>query len=125
MTRSKREKVVTEAVALSCDTIGDLDGGVFRLLVNKEFEALCKDVDDRGEEDGKVRTLTIDVEIVKKEGLVIIVPSVKIKRPPRRANATSAKERMKSAGQTELLFQATNADNPDQGTFETETETEE
>jgi hypothetical protein len=117
MPRQKREKIVTEAVPLTMDTLGDLDSGIFRLLVDKEIDVLCKDVDDRAEEDGKVRTLAIEVDVVKVNGMVIITPRVKVKLPPRVAKSTSAKERMKSKGQTELLFQPANAENPDQGTF--------
>jgi hypothetical protein len=118
--RKQREKLVTEAVPLSMDTIGDLDGGVFRLLVDKEIDALAKDVDDRGEEDGKARILVLNVEVIKVKGMVIITPSVKVKLPPRVSGSTAAKERMKGKGQTELLFQPANGDNPEQPTFQTD-----
>ena len=112
-----REQVVTEAVPLTCATLGDLDSGVFGLLVDKEIDVLCKDVDDRAEEDGKERTLNITVGVIKKNGIVIITPRVQAKLPPRQSNSTSAKERMKGAGQTELLFQPANGENPEQPTF--------
>lgn len=113
----KKEKTVTQQVALSCDTIGDLDNGVFRLLVDKQIQALAADVDDRGEEDGKARRLVIDVEVIKVKGIVIITPRVDVKLPPRVSNSTAAKERMAGKGITELLFQPTNRDNAEQGTF--------
>jgi hypothetical protein len=125
MTRKReREQVVTEAVPLSCDSIGDLDGGVFRLLVDKEIDVLAKDVDDRGEEDGKERLLKIEVSVVKVKGMVIVTPRVQVKLPARVANSTQAKERMKGAGQTELLFQPSNGKNPDQPVFKTDDQPE-
>ena len=117
MPRTPREKLVTEAVPLSMDTIGDLDGGIFRLLVDQEIAALCRDLDDRGEEDGKPRQLEISVEAVVANGMVIITPRVKTKLPPRVSRSTAAKSRMKSKGQSELLFQPTNAENAEQPTF--------
>lgn len=118
--RAKREQIVTEAVPLSMDTIGDLDGGVFRLLVDKEIDVLAKDVDDRGEEDGKARQLEITVEVIKVKGMVIITPRVKVKLPARVSGSTVAKERMKSKGQGELIFQPSNSDNAEQPTFKTD-----
>lgn len=118
MAKLRREQVVSEAVPLSMDTIGDLDNGVFRLLVDKEIDQLAKDLDDRGEEDGKARTLTIEIEVIKVKGVVIITPRCKVRLPARQSNSTSAKERMKSKGQTELLFQPANAPNAEQPTFE-------
>lgn len=113
----KKSTTVTTPVPLSMDTIGDLDSGVFRLLVDKQIQALATDLDDRGEEDGKARRLVIDVEIIKVKGIVIITPRVDVKLPPRVSNSTAAKERMAGKGITELLFQPTNRDDADQGTF--------
>src|SRR5262245_34548136 len=96
---------VTKAVPLSMDTIGDLDNGIFRLLVDKQIELLAKDLGDRGEEDGKPRRLVIDVELIKVRGLVVITPRVDVKIPPRISNSTAAKEHMIAKGQSELLFQ--------------------
>lgn len=117
MARQSREKVVTESVPLSMDTIGDLDGGVFRLLVDKAIDMLAKDVDDRAEQDEKPRRLVIDIEVIKIKGMVVVTPRVDVKLPPMVSGSTYAKERMKGKGQTELLFQPANAENPDQGTF--------
>jgi len=122
--KPNREKQITEAVALSCDTIGDLDSGVFRLLVDKMIDLLARDVDDRAEEDGKARRLVIDIEVVKANGMVVITPRVDVKLPPRCSRSTAAKERMKGKGQTELLFQPSNGDNPEQGTFADESPSE-
>jgi len=109
---------MSEAVALSVETLGDLDNGIFGILVNKGIDSLTKDVDDRGEEDGKIRTLTIQVDVVKTKGIVIITPKVQAKLPPRVSNSTAAKERMKSKGQPELTFQPHNADNAEQRTLD-------
>jgi len=118
MAKSSKQKIISDAVPLSMDSIGDLDGGVFRLLVDKEIDAIAKDLDDRGEEDGKARLLLIQVEIIKVRGMVVLTPQVKAKIPARVCGSTSAKERMKGKGQTELLFQITNPDNAEQPTFE-------
>lgn len=118
----KPEQIVTAAAALTIDSLGDLDGGIFRLLADCEIDAMLKDLDDRGDAvnngDGKPRVLKIEVEVIIDRGIYIITPRVQAKLPPRVSGSTAAKMRMRAKGQPELLFQATNPDNADQGTID-------
>lgn len=112
-----KERSVTEAVTLSCETINDLDNGIFGMLVDKEIGLASNDLLDRGEEDGKPRKVVIELELAYHKGIIVTTPRVQAKLPPRQSNSTGMKSRMAAKGQTELLFQAANYENPDQGTF--------
>lgn len=114
------KETLTSPVVLSCDTIGDLDGGIARLLIDKEIAKAVNDLDDRGEQDGKPRKVNITVELITNKGLVVGTVSVDAKLPPRVSNSTAMRPRMASKGQTEVLFQASNGENPDQPTFNDE-----
>lgn len=112
-----KERTLTAPVALSCDTIGDGDSGIARHLVDAELQKAVDDLMDRGEEDGKTRMVNLSVELGLHNGIVFWNVAAQAKLPPRKSKNTAAKVRMKAKGQHELLFQADNADNPDQPVF--------
>lgn len=121
MAKDKRRKVVTEVVPICMDTIGELDNGNTRRMVDKEIQLILSDLSDRGEEDGKPRCLVLNVEFIKVNGRLIITPRVGSKLPPRVANSTSAREQVREKdGLVEVLFQPFNAENADQPSFATE-----
>lgn len=104
-------------VALSCDTIGDQDNGVARYLIDAEIAKAANDLDDRGEEDGKPRKVTIEIEMASVNGLVVTTVSAQAKLPPRRTRNTAGEMRMAGKGQHAIIFQQNNADRPDQPTM--------
>ncbi len=121
MAKDKRRKVVTEVVPICSDTIGDLDNGNTRRVVDREIATIMNDIEDRGEEDGKPRLLKIQVEFIKVNGRLVITPVVDHKLPPRVVHSTSAKiVAREKDGLFEAIFQPMNADNADQPHFEAE-----
>ncbi len=107
-------------INLSCDSIGDLDAGIARQLINREIDRAVADLEDRGEEDGKPRKVIIQLELETRDGLVVATAVCEAKLPPRRSGATAASMRMRQRGSekvSELCFQDLNADNPDQPTI--------
>lgn len=110
-------QIVTEAVPICSDTIGDLDNGTCRRLIDHAISALLSDLSDRGHEDGKPRTLAINIEFIKIDGKTVITPRVDAKIPPRVAHSTQAMERIGDGGEVLTLFQPWNAENAAQPVF--------
>lgn len=104
-------------IALSCDTIGDQDNGVARYLIDAEISKAANDLDDRGEEDGKPRKVTIEIEMVIVNGLVITTVAAQAKLPARRTRNTAGEMRMAGKGNHAIIFQQNNADRADQPTM--------
>lgn len=114
------------AVQLTTDTLGDLDNGAARLIIDRDLRTAIQDLDDRGQEDGKVRSVTVKVEMVYYKGRPIVTVQSTAALPPRRSNITVTDVRQKRDGEICLAFQQHASDNPEQQTFETfETETTE
>jgi|ERR1019366_4100225 hypothetical protein len=122
MARKRSQKVVTETVPVCMDTIVDLDNGQFRRVGDKVIRTLLSDVNDRAEEDGKARHLSIDIEFIKVKGVLIITPRIQAKLPVYVCGSTAAKERVQADGELEVLFQPWNAENAEQPVFETDEE---
>lgn len=101
---------------LTCDTLGDLAGGVARALIDREIQRAISDLEDRGEEDGKIRKVVIQVEMGFQGGLVITTVAAEAKLPPRRTSNTAADLRRRRDGSC-LLFQQHDPENPAQQTF--------
>lgn len=113
----KREKVVTEAVSICADTLVDLADGMFRRKLDQLIKIVIGDLIDRGDEDGKPRLLSIEIEFIKVKGVLVITPRAQPKLPPHVLKSTVAKERPKADGETEVLFQPWNAENAEQPHF--------
>lgn len=120
MARQKRQQIVSEAVPVCMDTLVDLDNGQFRRVGDKVIRAVLNDVNDRAEQDGKPRHLSIDIEFIKVKGVLIITPRIQAKLPPYVCGSTAAKEKVEADGELQVLFQPWNADNAEQPTFNAE-----
>jgi hypothetical protein len=105
-------------VQLTCDTIGDQDNGIARHLIDSEINKAVNDLEDRGEEDGKPRKVTIEVGLIKANGLVISTVSAQAKLPARRTRNTAGEMRMAGKGTHAIVFQQNNGDRADQPTFD-------
>ncbi len=100
-------------IQLTSDTIGDLDGGLARHIIDHALQAAVSDVEDRGD-DGKARKVVVEIEMKKlKNGTVAIVPQVKTSIPAYRGPGTFA-DVLGKTGRAQLHFQSHNADRPDQ-----------
>jgi hypothetical protein len=104
---------------LTCDSLGDLDGGRARGIIDAALSTMVRDLEERGH-DEKTRVLTITVTTLTKQGITAIDVQANAKLPPYRTNMTAAclRQEKSSAGlQTNLYFQEDNPENPDQPTL--------
>lgn len=114
--------MITKATRLTCAKLADLDNGMYGLLVDDEIRKICSDLDERGH-DGQTRKLILTIEFSRdlerspNEPAVTIDPRCESKYPAHRSRMTVAKVSPDKQGEMGLLFQATNADNPDQATL--------
>ena len=104
-------------VALSCDTIGDLDKGLARHLIDAEFAKAVNDLEDRAKEDGKTRKVIIEVDISLVDGLILAYVSTQAKLPPKKTRYTAGQLRMAGKNQHAIIFMEDNPENPDQPTM--------
>lgn len=103
------------AARLTIDTLGDLDEGAARVIINQEIQTVVSDLEDRGQ-DGLARTVTIKVEMAYVKGNILTNVTAKGAIPARRSNSTVGKIRFFESV-PRLLFQEHAGENPDQQTF--------
>lgn len=104
---------------LTLDTLGEVDQGAARLIVDREIARAIEDLDDRGE-DGKPRKVVIQLTLEKQtNGLVEAHVEVQARIPPRRTAATvGLVQKQRGKAQSELVFQQWAPDNPEQNTLD-------
>jgi len=105
---------------LSLDTLGDLDGGAARAIVDKAIAAAVADLDDRGEDD-KPRKVKITLTLERSDsGLVIGHIEAAIAVPAWNTAGPVSKVQRRANGQIGLTFQELAPDDPDQRTIDEE-----
>lgn len=104
--------------ALSCDTIGNLDEGLARLQINADIQKALDDLADRGEEDGKERSVVITLRCGISNGIPYYYVLSDPKLPPRRGRPTSGELRMKGKEKHDFRFRPSNRNNVDQPSFD-------
>jgi len=102
---------------LSIDNLGDLSNGAARLMIDREIYKAVADLYDRGNEDGKPRIVSINLEITLKGDIVLAAVRCGVKLPPMQSGNTVAEVRRRG-NEDVLLFQTLNADRVDQNTFQ-------
>jgi hypothetical protein len=103
--------------ALTCETLHELDNGIAGEIINAELKKAIADLEDRGEQDEKPRSVVIEIEMCKYKGVDLINVKAMAKMPARRSNSTHAEGRYKE-GVHDLFFQNLNAERADQPTFD-------
>lgn len=104
---------------LTIDTIGNIDDGRVRLAIDRDLEAICKDVSNRPF-DASRRSLTIKIDIIPTPNSDGVLETVEVdvtttaKVPKRRAQP--AKMLIKPNGK--LLFNDHSQDDPKQLTLD-------
>lgn len=105
---------------LTADTLGELDGGTAREIINAGLQTAIADLDDRGH-DAKPREVIIKLTMVKSQGVSVCDVQVKTNLPAYRSNNTVgllSEQRSKTGRMEKLLsFQEHNPENPSQPTF--------
>lgn len=102
--------------ALTAKNLHQLDNGIAGKLIDHALAAALRDLDDRGDQDGKPREITIKLAMTKVRGNLVTEVQVVTKSPAYRSNLTFGELRQKGR-EVELLFRPDNAENPDQQTF--------
>lgn len=105
----------SSAVQLALCNLGLLDRGAAAIVVDKALAQAVADCDDRGD-DGKPRTVTITVSLVKlKSGLVETTLEASLGLPKFRVNPTASQPKIDHAKkQLVLNFQPDSPGAPDQ-----------
>lgn len=102
---------------LTSASFGGLGNGYLGKLIDKGLADIVQDIDDRGDEDGATRTLTVTVAFKPSKGQVAIVPKVATKLPALVPPLTVAEMRVGTDGKKGLAFHPASAANPQQKTF--------
>lgn len=99
---------------LSLATIGDLDTGAAGLMIDETLRAAIHDANDRGR-DGKVRKVTIEIEIapLASKELFDVTVSASFKPPPYRTEGTKVQPQI-VGGELCGMFQKWSPENPSQ-----------
>ena len=104
-------------LSLSLATLGAINGGAARSIIDRAIEDVLNDLDDRGD-DQKPRQVIIALTVKKLEnGLVETFVEAHVRAPKRRTFSTMAKIR-KTGAHAGLVFQEASDADPDQDTFE-------
>lgn len=105
-------------LTLTLETLGELDGGRARAIINSAISRAVADLDDRGM-DLKPRKATIELTLLKdKHDRVVIDVQATAKLPSYQTAPTIANPANLPGGEIGLQFQGDAPDNPDQQTFE-------
>jgi hypothetical protein len=102
---------------LTLESLGDLNMGTARVIVNEEIKRAVLDTEDRGG-DEKPRKVVIEVIMTRREdGLIETEIAAQAKLPPRRAASTTCKPVHRGKNDVNLVFESWSPENPDQAAF--------
>lgn len=100
------------------DSLGELDNGAARLVIDAAIRAAVGDLDDRGE-DGKPRTVTIKLHLAKMDGgQVVAHVEAGTKVPSYKTAATVSRLARTTDGRSVALFQELAPAEPEQRTID-------
>lgn len=101
---------------LDLSTLGEVDTGAARAIIDRAIEEAIHDIEDRGE-DGRARKVAIELMLERREdGHIEAHVSAQSKLPPRRTAGTVCRPVQKPDG-VSLFFQQWAPDNPAQETL--------
>jgi hypothetical protein len=103
---------------INCDTLGDLDGGAARAIVNAALRDAVNDLEDRAHQDKKPRKVVITLTFSHLEnGLVDTRVEASVKAPARRTAPTIG-EYKRDGSNMRVQFHPLNTDDPRQKAIE-------
>ncbi len=104
-------------VPLTLDTIGELDSGAARVIIDAAIRAAIVDLDDRGE-DQKPRKVVITLDLKALDnGMITASVDAQVKVPARRTASTLGNVRTRDA-MPQMMFQTLAPDDPSQRTID-------
>lgn len=102
---------------VSCDTLGDMDSGVARLIIDAAIRDAVNDLEDRGAQDGKVRKVNIVISFdLMDNGLVDARVEATAKLPARRTASTIGEVTQHGRGMS-VSFRKYSPEDPRQSTL--------
>lgn len=115
----KQEVLMSKKSKIDCEHLGELDNGSAAVAINRAINVAMRDLDDRGDEDGKERIVTIKLRVAKvpKKNILDAKVEVNVTLPALSTGTTRAAIKSRD-GNTEALFEPFNAENPDQPTLD-------
>jgi hypothetical protein len=106
------------SLKLCCDTLGELNGGMARAMIDRAINDAVRDLEDRAEFDGKPRQVQVTLVLERLDnGQVAASACAMAKIPPMRVAGTISNLKVKD-GQAGLLFSTSAPEQPDQKTIE-------
>lgn len=102
---------------VTCDTLGQLDGGAARAIIDAAIRDAIRDLDDRGEDD-KPRKVEIVLTLTRREDAGVECTVEAAARVPRRRTASVVGRLRRSGAESQLLFQEWDNEAPDQTTID-------
>lgn len=109
--------MIRQPLTLNHSTLGSLANGQAAIVIDKALTAACRDLADRGDEDGKPRVVEIKVEMKVMGGRYVVDVQAATKLPTYRTDATEVA--IKGGNdQPRMLFNEANAADADQRTFD-------
>lgn len=102
---------------LTAENLGKLDNGTAGAMIDYAIQSAMRDLDDRGEEDGKERQVTIKLLLKKARGQLFTEVKVQTAIPEYRSNLTVGDLRIKDQ-KPQFIFRDDNAENPEQPTLD-------
>ncbi len=104
---------------ITCANLGSLANGEAEKIIDRCLERAVADLDDRGDEDKKLRVVTITVSMGVVNGMKLAKVDAIFKPVPYVSSSTECTVMKKKAdGVAMLMFQDKNAERVDQPTFQ-------
>lgn len=103
---------------VSCDTLGDLDGGAARAIINRALREAVFDLDDRAAQDDKPRKVEIVVTFKARDNGDVDVHVEANSKTPRRRTATTTANVKRQDGAAQLVFSQFAPEDPRQSTLD-------
>lgn len=117
MAKQKPQPSPASLSQLCCDTLGDLDNGFARQVIDEAVRRAANDIEQRGN-DGKARKVNVTIQFQKLDAHSVAIQfAAEAKLPPFKLEPTIAQSQPLPGGECTLHFRADNAARPDQPTL--------
>lgn len=103
---------------LTCATLGDLDNGSARAIINRAILEAVTDLDDRAADDDKPRKVVIELTFERRKNSDVEVSVEAIAKVPKRRTASTVATLRLADNGSQLQFNDLATDDPSQRTID-------
>lgn len=103
--------------ALDCDSIGSLDSGMARLVINSAIREAIQDLEDRGAQDGKPRKVNISITFDLLDNGQVAASVEAFAKAPARKTATTFGSLRTDGKEFKLIYSENSPQDPTQLTI--------